>query len=186
MDDKKKRKAEDLDDVILGNEATLESDENVIASEAKYRPVPGEVKQSQEEMNEPDPVQIAEAKYKRALADYQNLQRRVQEEKGEWIRTSNKNLVLKLLPILDTLMLAEKHTKDKTFSLLVQQFLQILQEEGVRRIKTLGEKFDPNTMEAIETREGNEGEVLEEAAAGYELYGQVLRPAKVVVGSGKN
>lgn len=119
---------------------------------------------------------------KRSLADYQNLQRRVQEEKSNWIRTANKDLLLKLLPVLDTLMLAEKHTKDKNFVLTVQQFLQALKDEGVEKIATVGEQFDANTMEATGTTEGKEGEVMEEVRAGYLYHGGVLRPAQVIVG----
>jgi len=123
--------------------------------------------------------------YKRALADYQNLQRRTQEEKTEWIMTANKQLVLKLLPILDTLMLAEEHTKDKSFTLTVQQFLQLLKEEGIERIKTIGESFDPLVMEAVETREGEDLKVLEELKAGFRSGEIIIRPAFVVVGKSK-
>lgn len=121
--------------------------------------------------------------YKRALADYQNLVRRTQEEKREWAKLSNKDLVLKLLPILDTLMLAEKHTKDQNFVMTVQQFLQVLKDEGIERIVTIGEEFNPHTMEAVSTVEGDTGKVVEEARAGYMFENVVLRPAQVIVGA---
>jgi len=123
-----------------------------------------------------------EEKYKRALADYQNLQRRVEEQKREWIMQAGKNILLKLLPALDTLMLAQKHIEDKGLAISIEQFLKILQEEGVTRIKTIGEKFDPHTMEAIGTMEGKQGEVIEEARAGFKLYENVWRSAQVIVG----
>lgn len=123
-----------------------------------------------------------EGNYKRALADYQNLQRRTQAEKAEWIRMASRDLVLKLLPILDTLMLAEKHTQDKNFALTVSQFLQALEQEGVTRIKTTDEEFDPQTMEAVTTAEGKTGKVIEEIRAGFMYYDSVLRAAQVVVG----
>lgn len=128
-------------------------------------------------------IEDIEDKYKRALADYQNLQRRTQEEKREWAKLSNKDIVLKLLPILDTLMLAEKHTKDQNFSLTVQQFLQVLEQEGVKRIKTVGEEFDPRLMECVTTQKGELHKVLEEVRAGYMMYDQVLRSAQVIVGA---
>lgn len=121
--------------------------------------------------------------YKRALADYQNLQRRTQEEKAAWIATAGANMVLKLLPVLDTLMLAEKHTQDKNFVLTVQQFLGALEDEGVTRIKTENEAFHPETMEAVSTKEGEKGKVLEEVRAGFLYHGNVLRPAQVIVGA---
>lgn len=123
-----------------------------------------------------------EEKYKRAIADYQNLQRRTQEQKSEWIKSANKDLLLKLLPVLDTLILAEKHIKDKGIAISIDQFVKVLQQEGLERIKTIGEKFDPHTMEAIATAEGENGKVLEEIRAGFRLYDTILRSAQVIVG----
>lgn len=123
-----------------------------------------------------------ENNYKRALADYQNLQKRVQEEKSEWIRSSNRDLLLRLLPVLDTLILAEKHLKDQGLTVSINQFLDTLKSEGVTRIKTEGEDFNPHLMECVTTEPGEEGKVLEELRAGYMLYDKVLRPAQVKVG----
>src|SRR5579872_6137651 len=67
-------------------------------------------------------LESAEEKYKRALADYQNLVRRTGEQKIEWARSSNRDLLLKLLPVLDTLMLAQKHIQDKGLEISVNQF----------------------------------------------------------------
>ena len=120
---------------------------------------------------------------KRSLADYQNLQKRVQEEKSNWIRISNKDLLLKLLPVLDTLMLAHKHLADKGLELSINQFQQVLKDEGVEKIITMDEEFDPKTMEATGTTEGEEGRVIEEVRAGYRYHDMVLRPAQVIVGA---
>lgn len=127
-------------------------------------------------------LEETELKYKRALADYQNLEKRVQEEKGSWIRLANKNLLLRLLPVLDTLMLAAKHAEDQTLQVTLQQFLSVLQNEGVTKIETEGKEFDPKTMECVVTEDGEEGKVLEELRAGFMLSDTVLRPAQVKVG----
>lgn len=123
-----------------------------------------------------------EGKYKRALADYQNLQKRVTEEKSEWIRSANKELLLRLLPVLDTLMMAEKHLQDQGLTVSINHFLDTLKAEGVTRVKTVGEEFNPLFMEVIAVEEGKENKVLEELRAGYMLYDKVLRPAQVKVG----
>ena len=127
-----------------------------------------------------------EDKYKRALADYQNLEKRVLVERKEWILKANKDLLLRLLPVLDTLILAEKNIKvgDEGLSLGIKQFQDLLKNENVERIETLGKNFDPNLMECIETVDGEEGIVIEEIRAGYMLYDKVLRPAQVAVGKG--
>jgi molecular chaperone GrpE len=154
-------------------------------------------KQSEKEMEELDrevvvetkddekKLEEMEAKYKRALADYQNLQRRTQEQKIEWIKSANRELLLKLLPVLDTLMLANKHINDKGLYITIDQFLKILEQEGLQRIKTIGEQFNPHAMEAITTKEGQEGKVLEEVRPGFMLNESVLRSAQVIVGKGK-
>ena len=112
-----------------------------------------------------------ENNYKRALADYQNLEKRVLIERKEWIRKSNKDLLLHLLPVLDTLILAQKHVnvEDKGLSLGIMQFQDFLKNENVERIEALGKNFDPHFMECIETVDGEEGKVIEEIRAGYML-----------------
>lgn len=127
-----------------------------------------------------------ENQLKRVLADYQNLEKRVILEKSEWIKLSNKNLLLKLLPGLDSLMLAQKHTQDQGVVLSINQILNAFNQEGVKKIETLGQNFDPRFMEVVTTAKGEEGKVVEEVRAGYTLYESVLRPAQVVVGKGEN
>lgn len=127
-------------------------------------------------------VQSLENQLKRALADYQNLQKRVQEERVNWIRTANKDIILRLLPVLDTLMLARQHVQDQGLELSIKQFIQVLKDEGIEKIETEGEEFDPYTMECIQTIEGKEGKVLEEIRTGYTIEEKVIRPAQVKVG----
>ncbi|MBI3984398.1 MAG: nucleotide exchange factor GrpE [Candidatus Levybacteria bacterium] len=124
-----------------------------------------------------------ENQLKRALADYQNLEKRIAGEKSEWIKLSNKDLLLRLLPGLDSLLLAEKHTQDDGVKVSIRHFLDILEQEGVKKIETEGKDFDPKAMEAVSTRVGEEGKVVEELRAGYTLFDLVLRPAQVIVGS---
>ena len=52
-----------------------------------------------------------------------------------------------------------------------------------RATRLQGEAFDPDWHEAMMTRPGEEGQVLEVLEKGYRLNGQVLRPARVVVGA---
>ena len=123
-----------------------------------------------------------ENQLKRAVADYQNLEKRVIDEKVSWIKAANKDLILRLLPGLDSLILAEKHTQDEGVKISIKHFLDILEQEGIKKIETKDQSFDPNLMEAVHTAQGPEGQVVEELKSGYTLYGQVLRPAQVAVG----
>ena len=135
-----------------------------------------------EEIKEDNELENLENQLKRALADYQNLEKRIHEEKSSWIKTANKELLLRLIPGLDSLILAEKHTQDEGVKISIKHFLDILEQEGVKQIETKGKDFDPNLMEAVSAIEGEDGKVLEELRAGYVLNGQTLRPAQVIVG----
>lgn len=129
-------------------------------------------------------VKLEEAinNWKRAVADYQNLEKRINEERASWIRSASSNLILRLLPILDTLMLAQKHVQDEGVALGVKQLITILEQEGVKPVETQDKNFDPQTMECVATEPGERGKVLQELQRGYVLYDKILRPAKVKVG----
>lgn len=131
-------------------------------------------------------IRTFEDKYKRALADYQNLEKRVREEKSEWIRMANRELLLRILPVLDTLLLAKLHSNDQTLKVTAQQFLDVLKEEGIEKIKTEGQEFNPHLMEVISTETGAENKVLKEVRAGYKMGDRILRVAQVVVGKQMN
>lgn len=134
------------------------------------------------EVVEDDQLQNLENQLKRALADYQNLERRISAEKSVWIMAANKDLILKLLPVLDNLFLAQKHIQDAGLDLSIQKFLDALKEEDVVRIETSGRDFDPNIMECVSVQEGAENKVLEELRPGFIINETVLRPAQVIVG----
>ncbi len=119
---------------------------------------------------------------KRTLADYQNLEKRVAKDKNEWIRLANKQLLLRILPALDNLMLAEKHTQDEGVIMSINQLLLSFENEGVKKMDVLGKDFNPETMECVQTVEGEDGKVVEEVKAGYMLNDRVLRVAQVIVG----
>ena len=146
-----------------------------------------QVEEKHEEKNEEvekikQKLEEIENNYRRALADYQNLQKRVTQERQDWIKISNKELLLRLLPVLDTLMLASKHIDDKGLKVSIGMFLDTLKSESVTKIKTEGEKFNPETMECIQIEDGEEGKVLEEVRVGYMIHEKLLRPAQVKVG----
>lgn len=129
-------------------------------------------------------LEIAENARKRALADYQNLEKRIREERIVLIQSSNKELLLRFLPILDTLVLALQHEDSSTLKVIIDQFLLTLKAEGITQIKTVGEKFDPMIMEVVTTTSGKEGVVIQEVRTGYLLHDKLLRAAQVIVGNG--
>ncbi len=130
-------------------------------------------------------VEILSNKYRRALADFQNLERQVREDQARFVKIATQLFVEQMILPFDHLQLAAKHLNDKGLNLVVGQFRQLFESQGLKEIEALDQNFDPDKMEAVETREGKEGVVLEVLQSGYELNGVVIRPAKVVVGQTK-
>jgi molecular chaperone GrpE len=125
-----------------------------------------------------------ENKWKRAAADYQNLEKRIERGKADLVKFANASLIDKLLAVLDDLERAEGHLKDKGLTMAVNQFRQVLKTEEVEEIKALDERFNPETMDCVEICQGPENVVVEVCQKGYKLADKVLRPAKVRVGKG--
>jgi molecular chaperone GrpE len=124
-------------------------------------------------------------RYQRALADYQNLEKRVGLEKEEFAKFANAQLILKILPGLDSLEKASQHLKDEGLKLALKQLTDELASSGLEKIQTFGQDFDPETMECLEIAQGEEGKVLDEIRPGYKLNNRVLRVAQVRVGQVK-
>ena len=125
-------------------------------------------------------------RWKRALADYQNLEKRITEERHSFIQFAAKNFIMKLLSIVDDLEKAHTHLKDKGLELALKKLNQILKEEGVERMQVVGKKYDVATMEALTVVEGKADDiVVEEFRAGYTMHGSILQAAQVKVSKNK-
>lgn len=123
-----------------------------------------------------------EKKWKRALADYANLEKRIGKEQEDFVKFSNARLLANLLSVGDDLERCCQHLKDQGLTIICDKFVKIIKEEGVEEIPALGKNFDPALMEATETVEGPKGKVMEVVLKGYRLGDKLLRPAKVKVG----
>jgi molecular chaperone GrpE len=133
-----------------------------------------------------------QGKYLRAVADYQNLRRRSEEERREYARYTLAALVINYLPVLDDLDraldsvdadIAERQWVEGV-RMVARKFRGVLEASGVRSIEADGAEFDPAVHEAISYAPGAEGQVIAVVQPGYTLDGKVVRPAQVVVGSG--
>lgn len=122
------------------------------------------------------------AKYLRALADYQNFERRMQEQRVEWIKSANKTLILKLLSFLDDLDRAELFIKDQNLVHVKNAFFKTLKGEGLEEIEVINTEFDPQTAEVVNMVEGKEdGLIVGVLRKGYRYNGQIVRVAQVTV-----
>ena len=123
--------------------------------------------------------------WKRERADFLNYKKDEMERIGQLIKYANEELILKIIPILDNMMLAEAHLKDEGVAQIIKQIEDFLKKEGIEPIETNG-KFDPNLMDAVDEVERPEGcdvsgVVVEEIQRGYTLHGKVIRVAKVKI-----
>ncbi len=125
-------------------------------------------------------------KYVRALADYQNLEKRTYAEKEEIRKYAAETILERLLPVLDSFELAQKHLNDQGLVLALKKWYAFLAERGVERIDTVGREFNPHEMECVEVVIGEDNNVIEEVLPGYKLFDKVLRVAQVKVGRSQN
>jgi molecular chaperone GrpE len=131
---------------------------------------------------------------KRVQADFVNYKKRVEEDKKNWLKFANVGLITKLIPVLDNFKRAGAHLpedlKDNEFvkgvMAIEKQFERIMEEEGVEKIETKDQAFDPKWHEVMfyEVSELPEGQIIEELEAGYRLGDSVIKPSKVKVSKG--
>lgn len=132
----------------------------------------------------------------RLSAEFENVRKRTQKEKEEFVKYANEKLILELIDIMENLERGlenakKAENKDKLIEgmkLIYKQFKNVLEKNGLTPIKALGEKFDPYKHEAMMqtiTDEYEDGTILEEFARGYMLNNKVIRYSKVRVSKRK-
>jgi molecular chaperone GrpE len=130
----------------------------------------------------------------RTQADFENYRKRMARESAEAEARGRAALAKPLLSVLDNLeravAAAEPIDRDSVpnhlaqgVRLVYEELAGVLRNAGIESYEPTGEAFDPDWHEAMMTRPGNQGEVVEVLEKGYRLNGQVLRPARVIVGS---
>jgi molecular chaperone GrpE len=158
---------------------------------------------------EPDPkdIEIAQlkeeaAQYKdrllRTAADMENLRKRAEREKAEATLYAATNFARDLLGVADNMQRAlasvspeaRAAADDATKNLLAgielteKDLLNVFQRYGIRRVETVGAKFDPNYHQALfemPTSAHPPGTVVQEMQSGFAIGERCLRPAMVGV-----
>ena len=120
--------------------------------------------------------------YLRALADYQNFEKRVGEQREDFIKSASKRIISKLLPLLNNLEKAEVFVKDPGLKLIKDELEKILKEEGLEELNVLGSIYNPEFAEAVEIIDGEQdNKIVEILRKGYKLNGIVIQVAQVKV-----
>ena len=133
-------------------------------------------------------------KWQRALADYQNLERRTQTEISQRVSQKTNNLLLNFLNIYEDFLRAENSlSKEKIDTsgiiAVIKNMENILAENNIKPIDAVGEIFDPQLHEAVSMVEDStldDGTITQEVSKGYISGKAILKPSKVIVSKKKN
>ncbi|MBU4482763.1 MAG: nucleotide exchange factor GrpE [Actinobacteria bacterium] len=130
---------------------------------------------------------------KRLQADYDNYRKRTLREHLEHIKRANKDLIGKLLPVIDNFEIAidagkkmKKEESDflKGVEMIYENLMELLKKENVKVIDPKGEEFNPEVCEAVATeavKDVDEGKILDVIRKGYMIDDFLIRPAVVKV-----
>jgi molecular chaperone GrpE len=131
---------------------------------------------------------------KRALADYQNLEKNTEKLTKLRFLQTKKSLAEDIIPVIDALNIAlksrdELDLEDKTEAWVdgicasIEELEDVLADMGLNKfLPKKGEKFDPDIHEAVTTvEEGKRGNIFDVLQPGYKLDSVLIRPARVVV-----
>jgi molecular chaperone GrpE len=127
----------------------------------------------------------------RKQAELENVKKRTEREKEEFLKQATADLIRALLPALDSFERAMKHRDArvpvdfyKGVELIHREFVEVLQRAGLEPLDTKGKIFDPHQHQAVERVESGQHrdqEIVEELQRGYKLKNRLLRPAIVKV-----
>lgn len=122
----------------------------------------------------------------RALADYDNLSKRVEREQEGFVKFASGGLIAKIIPVIDMFESAQEHLKDQGLEIALKELKDVLKEEGVEKINAQkGDEFDEELHEAVDVVEngkGSEGKIADVLLSGWKYSdGLILRPVKVKV-----
>ncbi|MBX3162950.1 MAG: nucleotide exchange factor GrpE [Bacteroidetes bacterium] len=132
-------------------------------------------------------------KYLRLYSEFDNYRRRTIKEKSDIIKTAAEDVFKAILPIIDDFERAIKANENaedvngikEGVQLIYNKLKNTTQQKGLTAFESIGEIFNPDTMEAIThipaTDETQKGKVVNETEKGYKLGDKVIRYAKVII-----
>ncbi len=132
-------------------------------------------------------------KYLRLLAESENVRKRLQKEKSDLQAYARENIICEFLNPIDhfenALNFREGISEEVKnwmvgFEMILTQFKDVLSQNGIRPIESMGKVFDPHYHEALETEESEEhpvNTIIKEYVRGYQMGARVIRPSKVRV-----
>jgi molecular chaperone GrpE len=128
----------------------------------------------------------------RTAADFDNFRKRTKRDLDEAKQRGRDDLIRELLPVFDNLERAVQSSGVASdvrsvidgVRMVLKMFEDTCERIGLSRVKTVGERFDPNAHEALQQVDSAEhapGTIVAEIAPGYRVGERLVRPAMVVV-----
>lgn len=160
---------------------------------AKAKQADDEKNQQQSKADQKDQkIQELTDALQRYMADMQNIKRRADEDRIRSAKFANTEFLKLLLPVIDNSIRGVSQVPDnlkeegwvKGVLQNHEELMSILSKIGVQKMKTVGEKLDPNRHEALMQAPGKKDVIIEEFDPGYLYHDAVLKAAKVKVGNG--
>ena len=199
MEEKKEFDKEEMMEEELTEEsaeATTEALEEAEEEKEQTESAPEEKKGffKKKEKKDKKDEQIAELtdKVKRQLAEFENFRNRTEKEKSQMYMVGAKDVIEKLLPVVDSFERGIKSIKEEEkenpvasgMEMIYKQLMSALTELGETPIEAIGKEFDPNFHNAVmhvDDEELGENIIVEELQKGYQYKDVVLRYSMVKV-----
>lgn len=129
-------------------------------------------------------------------ADFENYRKRMEKKIHETAQYCNEMLVTNLLSVIDELELAlrsGKNTDNKQallegVEITLKKLYSLLGEQGLAQIEAIGNLFDPELHEVVmkvQTKDHEEGMIIEEIRKGYMFQKKVIRHSMVKIAANK-
>ena len=170
-------------------EEELQEEQKTEQVEEKEEPHNKEKELNEEISKLKDELEDVKDRHTRLIAEFDNLKKRSAKEREGLYNSIIADIITALLPVLDNLeKAAEASTQDEEYKkgieLVLKQFKDVLEANGVKEIEAEGKPFDPELHEAVSTiQDENLGEkiVAKEYRKGYTIGTKVIRYSMVVV-----
>lgn len=190
MNFKKNKKEDDVnEEQNLENESVKD---DALKEESSF-----EIKENEKIQACEKEIEELKDKLLRKAAEFDNYKRRTENDQLNLLKYAAENFILKLLPVVDDFERSLLHIKGTTdlekikegIQLVYDKFIKMLEDQGVKKIGSIGEPFDVNFHEAIMQRPDDSVKphtVLDEIESGYIYKDRVIRHSKVIVSEDTN
>ena len=133
----------------------------------------------------------------RKVAEFENYKKRTENDQMNLLTYAAESFIQKLLPVVDDFERSLQHIEDaqdidaikQGIKLIYDKLMKVFQEQGVKKIDSVGKRFDVDYHEALMQRADDSVEphtVLDEIAKGYTYNDKVIRHTKVIVSEEKS